>query len=102
MMIVGNRYQSFFLYADNLIIFSSCRSGLKQLLELCTQRGKNYDHIKFSNSDVMVEFDNNNEFCAQEYDEGRKITCIIPSTFRFNASPLFELLNFIFLMICKR
>lgn len=65
-----------FLYADNLIIFSSCSSGLKQLLNLCTQCGKNYDHIRFSNSDVMVEFEKNNEFPAlcQEYDEGRKIS----------------------------
>lgn len=94
----------FFLCADDLIIFSSCSSGLKQLLKLCTQCGKNYDHIRFSNSDVMVESENNNEFPAlcQKYDEGRKITCLIPSTFRFNASPLRELLSFIFylMMLC--
>lgn len=99
MMIVGNRYQSFFFcMLTTWLFFNSCSSGLKQLLKLCTQCGKNYDHIIFSNSDVMVESENNNEFPAlcQEYDEGRKITCIISSTCRFNASPLWELLNFIF------
>lgn len=90
----------FFLYADDLIIFSSCSSSLKQLLKLLTQCGKNYDHIIFSKSDVMVEFENNNEFRAlcQECNEGRKITCVIPSTIRCNASPLCELPDFIFLM----